>query len=92
MMLWYGDHWSWWGGALGLVLMLAFWGLVAWGIYAVARGTRVQERPVSRPDALSILDERLARGEIDQDRYRETRELIRTGRERGPAAPVGGAR
>ncbi len=91
-MFWYGGQWGWWQGALGLVVMLAFWGLVAWGIYAVARGARGPQRPVGRPDALSILDERLARGEIDQDQYRQARELIRTGGSPGPAAPIGGER
>ncbi len=80
MMFWYGGHWGWWQSALSLLAMLGFWGLVAWGVYAVARGPHRTPPPNDRQDALGILDERLARGEIDQEQYREMRELMRTGR------------
>ena len=87
MMFWYGSGWGWWQGLLSLLFMVAFWALVGWGIYALARSARGPGLPGDRPDALSVLDERLARGEIDQDQYRATRELIRTGGGTGPTAP-----
>ncbi len=92
MMFWYGSGWGWWQGLLNALLMLAFWGLAGWGIYALVRSARGPGLPSGRPDALSVLDERLARGEIDQDQYRATRELIRTGGGSGPSAPSALAR
>ncbi len=83
-MFWYANHWGWWQSALSLLVMLGFWGLVAWGVYAVARGPQRAQPSNNRQDAVSILDERLARGEIDQEQYREVLGLIRTGG--GPAA------
>jgi putative membrane protein len=91
MMFWYGSGSGWWQGVLSVVFMLAFWGLVAWGIYALARSSRGPAPRASTYDALMILDERLARGEIDQEQYRAARELIRTGGGAGPTAPTGGA-
>lgn len=88
MMFWYGAHWSWWQGTLGLVVMLAFWILVAWAIYALVRSARWRGLPAVTRDARSILDERLARGHIDQDEYRAKLDLIRTS-DAGPG-PVGG--
>lgn len=38
-----------------------------------------------------ILDERLARGEIDQEQHRAARELIKRGGGADPTAPTGGA-
>jgi putative membrane protein len=91
MMFWYGSGSGWWQGVLSVVFMLAFWGLVAWGIYALARSSRGPAPRASTYDALMILDELLARGEIDQEQYRAARELIRTGGGAGPTAPTGGA-
>jgi len=61
--------------------MIAFWALVAWLIYALVtsvRRTRQPERGEERRggDARSILDERLARGEIDLEEYRRLRDAI----------------
>jgi putative membrane protein len=69
--------------------MIAFWALIISAIYALVRGAN---RPAERgnvDNARTILDERLARGEIDEDQYRATRELIRTG---GPGPDGGGPR
>lgn len=102
-MMWYwanGVHW--WGWVIGFVGMVAFWALVIWAIwYVVAGVTRrpTDSRPDShpdsqhRPDAKRILDERLARGEIDAEEYERVRDLI-TGQSsrpsgRPPAETVG---
>jgi len=67
--------------AMGL-MMLAFWGLVAAVVVYVVRN--VGHRPSgpaasAGPDeALRILDERFARGEIDGDEYNQRRELLRS--------------
>lgn len=64
-MMWgdWGFHWIW---------MVVFWaaiiGLIAW---AVARLTPTSDGRGS--DARAILDERYARGELDDDEYRRRR-------------------
>ncbi len=66
--------------------MVLFWGLVIAGIVVLARylgGGRQGGAPaVDRegPSAEELLDERFARGEIDQDEYTRQRELLRAGR------------
>ncbi|MGH7425039.1 MAG: SHOCT domain-containing protein, partial [Candidatus Methylomirabilales bacterium] len=58
---------------LGGFFSLVFWvGLIAFGVWAVRRLT---ERP--RPnDALRILQERFARGEIDVEEYERRRRVL----------------
>lgn len=77
-MMWYwGAGVHWWGWLLGVATMVVFWGLVVWAIWAVV--TSVTRRPehAQRPgEAKGILDERLARGEIDPEQYRRLRDLM----------------
>lgn len=67
-MMWtaWGIHWIW---------MVAFWavliGAVVWAVVRVA--------PTSSPrgtDARAILDARYARGELDDDEYRQRRDEL----------------
>lgn len=61
-MMWgYG---MWWGGLIWLILIAA----ILWTLLATNR----QGRP-NRATAIEILEERLARGEIDAETYRSTR-------------------
>jgi putative membrane protein len=86
MMFWYGGHWAFWQAGLMWVGMIAFLGLLIWGIYALVSGATGRPNRTGRGgDALSILDERLARGEIDADEYRRLRELISPDSTRTPA-------
>jgi putative membrane protein len=72
------------------VLLLLFWGLVIAAIVALVRslgGTRQGGPPASssfadrgRLNAEELLDERFARGEIDQDEYTRRRQLLWAGR------------
>lgn len=79
MMGWYQGDMGWFGWILMSVTMVAFWALVVFAVVALFRGTRQSvERPGHR-DAREILDERFARGEIDQDEYHARCELLRTG-------------
>ena len=79
MMFWYGNAgWAFWQGALMWVFMIAFWGLLIWAVYALI--TRATRKPGTGPagdGARQILDERLARGEIDTDEYRRLRDALR---------------
>lgn len=79
-MMWYwsgGIHW--WGPLLGSIGMVAFWGLIIWGVwYLVTSSARRPADHTQGPgDAKRILDERLARGEIDTDEYRRLLSVIR---------------
>jgi len=61
-MMWgYG---MWWGGLIWLLLV----GVLIWAVVANA-----QPRRKDRYDAVGLLEERLARGEIDADTYRSIR-------------------
>lgn len=78
-MMWYwsgGVHW--WGWMLGLVVMVGFWGLVIWAIWYFMTGRARRFDQSQLPgEAKRILDERLARGEIDGEEYRRLRDLLR---------------
>jgi len=88
MMFWYGGHWVFWQLGLMWLGMIVFWALVIWGIYALIRGaTRRPDRTGGGGgDVQRILDERLARGEIDAEEYRRLSDLISSGRPRTPAS------
>jgi putative membrane protein len=94
MMFWYGGHWAIWQAGLMWVGMLVFLGLLIWGIYAVVtaatRKPRGQERgDEGTPDPRRILDERLARGDIDSDEYSRLRGLIESDRNMSRAGSDG---
>ncbi|MFW5904581.1 MAG: SHOCT domain-containing protein [bacterium] len=68
--------WHWNGmGVWGWTMMVAFWliiiALAIWGI----RSTTGSARP-EPARALQVLDERFARGEIDQEEYLERRRVL----------------
>lgn len=91
MMFWYGGGWPFWEVSLMWVGMIAFWGLLIWAIYALV--TSANRRPGAETpgeeqrgdDAQRILDQRLARGEIDTDEYRRLRGALASGDDRSPA-------
>ena len=87
MMFWYGGHWAWWQGGLMWIGMIVFWGLLIWAVYALI--TNLTRKPGTRDsgdDAVRILEQRLARGEIDADEYQRLRDLITTSDHRTPAS------
>ena len=81
MMFW-DSGWAWWQAGLMWLAMIAFWVLLVWLIYALVTGVigrgRQPERGEERrnSDARRILDERLARGEIDIEEYQRLRNVI----------------
>ena len=62
--------------------MIAFWTLLIWLIYAQVTGVIGRGRQPERDgeqrgdDARRILDQRLARGEIDLEEYQRLRDVI----------------
>jgi putative membrane protein len=90
MMFWYGGGWAWWQAGLMWFVMIAFWALLIWAVYALITGiTRKPDqagRETPQPSgARRILDERLARGEIDPEEYRRLREVL----DGAPGRPAG---
>lgn len=79
MMMWYGDGMTGWGYALMTVGMVLFWALVIFGIVMLVRASSpppmppppASSPPVSSPTAEEIVATRFARGEIDEDEYRQ---------------------
>jgi putative membrane protein len=97
MMFWYGNAgWPFWEVALMWVGMIAFWGLLIWAIYALITSATRRTGPQPRgeehrgDDARRILDERLARGEIDAEEYRRLRDELASGEGRSPAGSGSG--
>jgi putative membrane protein len=96
MMFWYGNAgWPFWEVALMWAGMIAFWGLLIWAVYALITGSARRtgagtpagghqgEEPTGH--ARRILDERLARGEIDTDEYQRLRDVLASGDDRSTA-------
>jgi putative membrane protein len=80
MMFWYGSHLMLWQATLMWLAMIAFWGLVIWAVYALVRSiSRRLGGDHQGPDPRQILDQRLARGDIDTAEYQRLRDLISTG-------------
>jgi putative membrane protein len=78
-MMWYwGGGMHWWGWLLGMLGMVTFWAAVIWAVWYFVTGQYRRPDAESRSpgDARRILDERLARGEIDVEEYRRLRDLI----------------
>jgi len=68
---WTGHMGGWWW--VMAPLMVAFWVLLIWGVVTLVRRDR---NAASRAETL--LDERLAGGDIDEIEYRRRRSLIRS--------------
>ncbi len=77
-MMWGWQGWSWWGWLLMTLSMVAFWGLIIWGIVAIFRGSGGNWRRPDRPDPEQILAERFAAGEIDEEEYHRRLETLRS--------------
>lgn len=62
---------------LGLLLILGLIGLLIWGIFRLVEGRPHQHALVAEPrSALEILQQRFARGEIDEQTFLRMREQL----------------
>lgn len=67
---------SGWGWAWMILMMIIGIALVALIAYLLLEGSTSRETRASRDTAVSILDRRLARGEIDETEYRRLRQVL----------------
>lgn len=68
--------WYWHGmGFWGWLMMVIFWAVVIFGIIWAVRSTTTPRHPQDY-GPLRILDERLARGDIDPEEYEERRRVL----------------
>ncbi len=90
-MMWYwGGGFHWWGWLFGGLALVAFWVLVVWAIWAIWAGARRPSEDRQPPDSRRILDERLARGEIEPEEYWRLRDILEGRREHAGAGSAPG--
>jgi len=80
-MMWWNNGFGWGGWLVMTLSMVAFWGLVVFGVVALFRGQGGVSAPPNvsaNRDAGQILDDRLARGEIDAQEYRARQDALRS--------------
>lgn len=78
MMGWYHDGTGWGGWLVMTIAMVAFWALVIIAVVALFRGSTNGRDSTSGHDPMDILDQRFARGEIDEDDYHARAAVLRT--------------
>lgn len=76
MMFWYGAHMALWQASLMWAGTIVFWAVVIWAVYALINARRNPPRSDDLGEAHRILDQRLARGELDPAEYQRLRDLI----------------
>lgn len=78
-MFWYDHNMGWWGYAGMGIGMVLFWALLILGIVALIRlSTRDENRRLSPPPSPEqVLAERFARGEINEEQYRDRLAVLR---------------
>ncbi len=79
-MMWWNDGMGWGGWTAMIVVMVAFWALVIFGLMATfgSPGEGKQQTRTPDMDPQDILRKRFARGEIGADEYDVRRETLRT--------------
>lgn len=80
MPYWDHDHmwgWGWFGAVMVVVTMVLFWGGLGTIVFLVVRRLGHGEDRGPGPTPGQILDERFARGEIDEDELKARRAALR---------------
>jgi putative membrane protein len=78
MMWWYGSPMGGWGVLFMTITTVLFWGMIILGVVALFRYLNRGDRPtMSRSTPEQVLAERFARGEIDEQDYRQRLDTLR---------------
>jgi putative membrane protein len=80
MMDWHDGGMGWGGGVFGGVLLLILLVLAVVGVVTLVRAGHGGSLTLDYRTPEQLLDERLARGEIDIEEYTRRRELLRSAR------------
>jgi putative membrane protein len=79
-MMYWGNGMGGWGYVVMTVSMLLFWGLLIVGVVLLVRYVGADRRqpppPTPASDPQSLLAERFARGEINEDDYRQRLKVL----------------
>lgn len=81
-MMYWSNHMDGGDYLIMAVYMVVFWGLLIAGVVLLVRQLGGHQRstpPAPQPNPRQVLDERFARGEIDEDEYRKRLQVL-TGR------------
>lgn len=75
-MMWGNMGWGMWLGlGIGTFILVVLIALLVWAVTRIGRLESPKPQH-DRPSALQLLDERLARGEIEPDDYNQRRRLL----------------
>jgi putative membrane protein len=77
-----GNGVEWWGWLLMALGMVAFWGVVIWGIVSLVRwgtASRTSTPPSGDESPEALLNRRFAAGEINEDEYRHRLDVLHGG-------------
>ena len=75
MWYWHGEL-GWVGWTVMVLSMVAFWGLVIWGVLALTRSGSDRRAPTQALTPDQVLAHRFAAGEIDADSYQRARSVL----------------
>ena len=70
---------GWWMMGIGMLFWVVVIGLVAWAVSRGSFGNAYRRNGENRQDPVSLLKERYARGEIDQDEYERIKRDLEKG-------------
>ncbi len=78
---WHDGGWGWGGWVAMAVMMLVFWSVIAAVVVTLVRTRRhdgrVEVTGSLHHDAERVLNERFARGEIDEEEFERRRDVLR---------------
>jgi len=80
---WGNGQWGWWAWVPMTIMMVVFLAVVVWAVIMLTHlwtsRTPYHDHAQHSTDSRRILDERFARGEIDEEEYRTRRDLLQNG-------------
>ena len=75
-MMWTGT-WNGWASSWAMLLgMVVFWGGLIWALGYTIRASLTRDARSDGPRPIEILEQRFARGEIDQDEFEARRRAL----------------